>query len=250
MAIIWILMLWMTVYLWNSGDRAKSIEAEWCANALWWVLSNYVYYTLTSRNLRVVLPDGSERADSPSYYYIQLTWWTSNSSHRCTPENIWGWHFCNDILLLYATWYENPESHTNLYRKATIPNTCRNGKPHLWFYRSGWAHTWNIEYIRMNKWFTPRDVQGEKVFYIKDNNWEANESKTQLLTGNIIVVLCTDETCGWRKEIGKWQIDARAQTISFKKCRYYREGEESNLCKTREDCAVYDETDPTLCIEY
>lgn len=251
MAIISILILWMTVYLWNSGDRAKSIEAEWCANALWWALSNYVFYTLTSKNIRVT-PDGDPIP--PTYYYISLTGGNSTAEKKCIPTNIWSGHFCNKILLQYATWYHDPilwDPTHYLYKEVTVNNTCRHGKPEIWFYRDAWDLSWNIDYISMNKWFTPREVNAERVFYLHDVDWiELGEDKEKLLTWDIIVVLCEDESCNWWKQIGKRQVDARSQTISFKRCVYYKSGEEWHMCKTWEDCRVYDSDDPTLCKEY
>lgn len=244
-------MLWMTVYLWTSGDRAKTIEAEWCANALWWVLSNYVYYTLTSRNLR---ENPNSEPISPSYYYIQLTWSIENN---CTEQQALTWNLCRSIILWYATWYDNPDLNIQEYQEVTVNNTCRHGKPHLWFYRSGWAYSWNIDHIRMNKWFTPRDVNAERVFFLHDRGWVGQGGdKEKLLLWDIIVVLCEDETCScsdkWcaRKQIGKRKVDARSQTIAFKKCRYYKEWNEGNICKTREDCIVYSSSDPTSCERY
>ena len=252
-------MLWMTVYLWKSGERAKIIEAEWCANALWSTLWNYVYYTLTSRNLRVKIDDDTEITISPTYYSIELTWWTQTSSKRCIPENIWSWHFCKDIILWYSetTWFITEPPFSG-YQTVNVSNTCRHWKPYLWFYRSWWYHTWNIDYIRMNKWFTPKEVKAEKVFFMHDINWTSDED-SKVLIWDIIVVLCSNDTCQCpdtnkkcepRKQIGKRQIDARSQTIDFKKCRYYFDGENSNICKTREDCRVYSGTDSTVCMEY
>ena len=238
----------MTVYLWKSWERAKSIEAEWCANALWGVLSNYVFYTLTSKNIRIT-PDGDPIP--PTYYYIELTGWNSTPEERCVPANIWNGSFCKKILLQYATWYDDGglwDPTRFLYKEVTVANTCRHWKPEIWFYRTGWSNSWNIEYIRMNKWFTPREVNAERVFFLKDGDVAWEESK--LLVWDIIVVLCEDKTCNWRKQIGKWQVDARSQTISFKRCVYYKDWEEWNMCKTREDCRIYDENDPTLCKEY
>ena len=104
----------------------------------------------------------------------------------------------------------------------------------------------------MNKWFTPREVNAERVFFIKDNGW-TTEDDTKLLTWDIIVVLCADASCectdkSCRKQIGRRHVDARSQTISFKKCRYYED--EWNICKTREDCRVYSGWDITQCLEY
>ena len=248
-------MLWMTIYLWKSGGKAKSIEAEWCSNALWWALGNYAYYTLTSKNLRVKI-NGVEEAISPKYYYIQLTGWTTDPEHKCTPENAFSWYLCKDITLWYATWYfswtYDPDLNIQEYQKINVSNTCRHWKPYLWFYRSWWQHTWDIEFIRMNKWFTPREVNAERVFFIKDNGW-TTEDDTKLLTWDIIVVLCADASCectdkSCRKQIGRRHVDARSQTISFKKCRYYED--EWNICKTREDCRVYSGWDITQCLEY
>ncbi len=248
-------MLWMTIYLWNSGSRAKTIEAEWCSNALWWTLGNYAYFALTSKNLRLT----NNKTFSPTYYYIQLTWWNTNSENRCSFEGALSWFLCNEIILWYATgyfssWVYDPDLNIQEYQKINVSNTCRHGKSHLRFYRSGWQYTWNIEFIRMNKWFTPREVKAEKVFFLKDNSWK-NEDDTKLLTWDIIILLCWDASCSctngicW-KQIGKRQVDARSQTISFKKCRYFFDGTEDNICKTRENCRVYDNDDPTVCKEY
>lgn len=243
-------MLWMTIYLWNSGDRAKSIEAEWCANAIWGTLTNYVYYTLTSKNLR--FPDNS--TVSPTYYYIELTGGTADSTHRCTAENIYSWYFCNQILLQYATWYiQNLDPEHFLYQEVTVSNTCRHAKPNLWFYREWWPSS-DIQYIRMNKWFDPKEVKDERVFFLQ-HSWDVLAQSNKLLTWNIIVVLCTDESCScdnkWcaRKQIGKLRVDARSQTISFKKCSFY-DSEHPNICKTRENCMVYNSEDPTVCEKY
>ena len=230
-------MLWMTIYLWTNWDRARSIEAEWCGNALWGALSNYVYYALTSKNL--TMGDQNNPAH-PTYYYIELTWWSSSPEQRCIPEN--SWSFCDEIIL----WYTEEETPTSIetYENLTVSNTCRHGKPHLWFYRTWWA-SGDIQYIRMNKWFTPREAQAERVFFLQQN-WDTENDK--LLTWDIMVILCSD-TCVWGKEIGKRQIDARSQTIAFKKCKYYFE-ENWKKCKTREDCRVYSGSDPTVCLEY
>lgn len=232
-------MLWMTVYLWKSWDRSKSIEAEWCANALWWTLDNYVYYTLTSRNLR--LTDNLSEAISPAYYFIQLTG-TSNPEKKCIPENIGSWFFCKKIILWYSE--EDIPTEINEYKNVTVSNTCRHGKPHLWFYRAWWT-SGDIQYIRMNKWFTPKEANAERVFFLQQN-WDTEDDK--LLTWDIMVVLCSDDSCEWWKQIGKRQVDARSQTIAFKKCRYYEDN--WNICKTREDCKVYSSSDPTACEEY
>ncbi len=246
-------MLWMTVYLWNSGDRAKSIEAEWCANALWWWLTNFVFYTPTSRNLRFQ-DRPTEKPISPSYYYIQLTWWTATPWTGCIPQNALSWYLCNEIILWYATgyfisWHYNPDQNIQEYKTLTASNTCRHGNARLWFYRSWWQFSWNIDYIRMNKWFTPREVKAERVFFLHDLDWVwKGEDKEKLLIWDIIVVRCPESSCKWRKQIGKRHVDARSQTISFKKCRYY--DDTWNICKTREDCVLYDTDDPTICRKY
>lgn len=243
-------MLWMTVYLWQSGSRAKIIEAEWCSNAIWWALWNYVFYTLTSKNLRFK----DNTTVSPSYYFIQLTGGNSASERPCIPQNAESWYVCKEILLWYVTWnnitLDNP---TVLpYQNITVQNTCRHWKPYIWFYRSGGNLSGNIDYIRMNKWFTPKEVQAERVFFLHDKDW-GNENDKKLLIWDIIVILCGDEECTctaktcW-KQIGKLHVDARSQTIAFKKCRYYEEN--WSYCKTREDCRIYDSDDPTLCKEY
>ncbi len=258
-AIIWILMLWMTVYLWNGHDRATSIEAEWCSNALWWALSNYVFYTLTSRNLRIIKPGQPDETVSPTYYYVELTGGTTDSTHGCSAQNAFSWYLCKQVILWYATgyasWDYDPDLNRLEYETLEVSNTCRHWKPNLWFYRSWWQFSWDIEFIRMNKWFTPREVRAERVFFLKDKNWTTEDNKKPLIW-DIIVVLCEDEQCSctneWcsRKQIGKRHVDARSQTISFKKCRYYHDGTDWNICKTREDCMVYNSEDPTICEKY
>ena len=101
----------------------------------------------------------------------------------------------------------------------------------------------------MNKWFTPREVKAERVFFLHDLDWDwQGEDKEKLLIWDIIVVRCPEASCKWRKQIGKRHVDARSQTISFKKCRFY--ADDWNMCKTREDCRVYSGSDPTVCMRY
>ena len=217
-AIIWILMMWLTVYLWWSWERAKLIEAQWCAISIWWKINNYVFYALTSKNLR--LPDNTVVA--PDYYYIQLTWWNYSWSNNCTIGNYtWNWIFCNELVFWYSTW---DSTIPITYDTYNAKNTCRQNQVDLWFYRSGWT-TSDIKYIRMNKWFTPTSISENKVFFLQQD-WNTESDK--VLEGGIVVVLCTNDECQWGKEVAKRNVDSRTQTISTQKCAFY---DDDNLIK-------------------
>ena len=208
--IIWILIIAMTIYLWWTGERSKIIEAESCANTMWNILNNYAYQTLTSKNLKIW-----DEIVAPKYYFIQLS--GSNSCYNNPNAD-----FCDEFILWYSTW--NAES-PKVYEKYTSLNTCNQNKSNLKFYRSGSS---NIDYLKMNKWFLPTSIHENNTFYMQKND------NTKLLIWDIIIVMCTDNTCSWRKEIWKFRIDARSQTITLNKCKFY---DEDNLkkCKERTD---------------
>ena len=209
----------MTIYLDWTWDRAKNIEAESCANTFLWNINNFLFYTLTSKTLK---SDWNEV--SPNYYTIQLSWWNSNWN-PCNKSNFDGstHRFCNEIVLWYLT---GNESDPTQYQTYTIGNTCQQNRSRLWFYRSG---NQSIKYIKMNKWFSPLTLQDTNVFFIKtisENN--------KLLYWDIIILRCYDNNCDSRRELWKREVDARTQTISYVKCKYYDE-EHLNKCKTFED---------------
>lgn len=217
--ILWILTLWMTIYLDWTWDRAKNIEAESCANSFLWNMNNFLFYTLTSKTLKT---DWGDEV-SPKYYTIQLSWWNSNGeicNKQSFDDN--NHRFCNEIILWYISWNEtNPST----YKTYKIDNTCQQNRSRLWFYRSG-----NDErYIKMNKWFSPLTLQDNNVFFITTNN-----DNNKKLSGDIIILRCYDDKCESRRELWKWEVDARTQTISYVKCKYYDENQ-LNKCKTFED---------------
>lgn len=225
-AIIWILMMWMTVYISWSSERTKIIEAEWCASSFWWIMDNYLFYALTSRILY-----SWNSPISPNYYYIQLTWGTSSSDNSCISSNF-TWDnpiFCNEIVLWYSTWNlwysENPAK----YQSLTIQNTCRQNQSKIWFYRKWLNDSDNIHHIKMNKWFSPTSITDQNVFYLE--KWPTND---KLLLAEIMVVLCSDDECSWHKDVAKWVVDARSQTISLKKCKFYEE-DDPTTCMEREN---------------
>ena len=228
--IIWILMLWMTIYLDWTGERTKVIEAEWCINSFWWILNNYLYYTLTSKNIKVW-----EEDIPPKYYTIMLSW-DSNKSCNSTGS------LCDKILLWYITG-DNSVAYNNIYQTYSIWNTCNQSKIKLWFYRWSWDNNNNNNdnYISMNKWFLPLN-NNDLPFKIKVGN------DNQLLW-YIIIILCIDKNCTSQKQIWRWRVDARSQTIPYEKCRFYDENQ-LNMCKTREGCTVYSGSDPTVCMSY
>ena len=224
-AIIWVLMMWMTVYISWSSERTQIIEAEWCATSLWWVMDNYLYYALTSK----VLSSWNNKI-SPNFYYIQLSWF--NTDENCVSDAFESsWALCNQILLWYSTGelvvWENPA----IYQTLTTKNTCSQNQSRIWFYRSWWDNPQekNIDFIKMNKWFSPTNITDQNVFYIQNRT-----RNNKLLLWEIIIVLCSDDECSWRKQIAKRVVDARPQTISLKKCKFYEE-DDPIRCQERED---------------
>lgn len=225
-AIIWILMMWLTVYLGWLWWRAKIIEGQWCATSLRWEMNNYVFYALTSKNIRL----DDDTVIAPDYYYIQLTGGSSTSSKNCTKANYtWSdWTYCDELVFGYRVWNNLTGNNDNplAYKTYTQRTTCRQNQEKIWFYWSG-----DIKYVKMNKWFSPTSIAERKVFFLQ-GTWTTESDK--YIKGDIIVVLCPDDDCTWGKEVAKRDVDARTQTISFKKCRFYQ-GEDENKCEAREE---------------
>ncbi len=205
---MWLLIMATTVYLGWSEEKRKVIEWQWCAAALWWEITNYVFYTLTSKKLRL----SDTESISPNYYIIYFTW---GDAATCSS-----WHECNKIVFSYSTW-EDP---TNIkdYKTVDITNTCRQNRQNLKFYRS-WTN--NTKYIIMNKWLSPRSISNQEVFYL---SWDSMN-----LSWEIIVWLCLNGDCTDPKQIWKFVADARPQTISLKNCRFYQ-AEDPTKCEERE----------------
>jgi hypothetical protein len=94
----------------------------------------------------------------------------------------------------------------------------------------------NISYININKWFTQWWPNDTRVFYMLN----ADTKKTPLLW-SIIILVCLDNDCKATKEIWKYDIDWRTQTISLNKCAFYKDDDpdttknEANECQTREN---------------
>lgn len=223
-AIIWILMMWVTVYIWWLWERAKTIEAQWCAASLWWQINNYVFNALTSKNLR--LDNGT--IISPDIYQIVLAGGTKTPSKNCSRINYANeWIYCNE-LNFNALWWDV----RYWYRTYNVRNTCRQNQANIWFFWSGLT-TSDINNIRMNKWFAPRSISERKVFYLNQIDPNLSEEENKLTEGDIIVVLCPNNECANWKEVAKYHVDARVQSISFHKCRFYQE--DGITCDARED---------------
>ena len=220
---IWILMMATTMYLWWSDEKRKIIEAQWCMNTIWWQINNYIFYTLTSKNLKI---DGDEI--SPNYYIVEFTWW---SSDYCSSGDMY-----DKINLSYSTG-DTPTNITT-YQTINISNICSKDSK-LRFYRS-WTDT---KYIIMNKWFLPKDINDRNIFYLL---WTWADKK---LLWDAIIWLCINDDCTSPKEIWKFVADARSQTISIRNCKYYDDTDPTK-CKTREGCQVYSGIDTTVCERY
>ena len=214
-AVMWILMMATIVYLTWSDEKRKIIEAQWCSSTLWWEINNFVFYALTSKNLRL----STNNIVSPNYYIVQLTWWTSGCNSVSDR--------CNEIIFSYqnSSWAVL-DNQIQQYDSISVSRNCRWSQPNLIFFWSWWN---NIKYTVMNKWFLPISVTNRKVFYVQE---EWNSDSNKLLIWDIIIALCMTDDCPSPKEISKFAIDARSQTISLKNCKFY----ENNLlsCKERE----------------
>jgi len=219
-------MMWVTVYLWWLWERAKIIETQWCAISFWWEMNNYVFNALTSKNLK--LSDG--KIVSPEQYYIKL-WWNTATKYCSKTNFVSSWIVCNELNFSFK---EPWNIISRQYKKVTIWNTCRQNQANMWLYRIGWT-SWDIKEISMNKWFAPRSINERKVFYLQhDTGNNLGEELNKLTQGDIMVLLCpSSNSCKWGKEVGKFHVDARTQTITFQKCRFYKDDLIS--CEARED---------------
>lgn len=207
-AMLWILFMATTIYLGDSDEKRKIIEAQWCLNTLEWEISNFLFYALTSKDLKI----SDSQSESPDYYIIQFTGWNNTF---CTSEDA-----CDTIDFTYATWDSN---NIKTYKEINSSDTCRHqSKQPIKFYWN-WS---NITYIIMNKWFSATKEK-EKVFYLL--SWNAE----QLLSWEIVTALCLNKECSNPKEIWKFVIDARSQTIYTRNCKYYQDNEPTK-CKKRE----------------
>lgn len=199
-------MLATTVYIGGSDEKRKVIEAQWCANTIWWEINNFVFYTLTSKHLKI----DDNNTISPSHYIIQLTW--------CDDSLL-----CDKIDLSYDT---DNDSTINSYKTISVSNTCHQTKQPLRFQWS-WDTNEKIEYIKMNKWLSPKDINDRNVFYMNLNDGI-------LIIWDIITSVCINNNeCTNPKEIWKFRVDWRSQTISRKNCKFY-DDDDTTKCKERE----------------
>lgn len=237
--VIWVLMMWTIIYLEWSDEKRKVIEAQWCATTMVWWINNYIFYALTSKNLKI---ESVEQPVSPNFYFIKLNWLNSDG-WKCTAKADWKYEkFCDSLEFQYSIW-DTPDDPKWRYKTYSISDTCNiSPSTELRLARSGANLVWNNSpFIVMNKWFSPINLHDPNIFYIK--NWNTNSLKW-----NIIMILCVDSSCSMKKEVSKREIDWRTQTVALANCAYY---EDDNLkCKTREGCTCYSPTDPTECKYY
>ena len=132
--IIWVLMAWTTIYLQWSDETRKVIEAQWCATTIWWYINNFIFYSLTSRNLRI----SASNIISPDIYAIKLADCNSND-------------LCDSI-----EFYGDEEK----YQTINIYDTCNTSQNNLKI-RRGWDEgekPSNDSIIKINKWFSPKKI--------------------------------------------------------------------------------------------
>ena len=218
--IIWILMAWTTIYLQWSDETRKIIEAQWCATTIWWRINNFIFYSLTSRNLNI-----SNNIISPDIYAIKLD--------NCNNN------LCDSLKFFGYKYNEDGNNNEIDYQTYKINDICHTSQDNLKVRRSG-EELSNSSIIKMNKWFSPTRIADKNIFYVDSND-------SHYLTWEIIMILCLDNNCSTKKEVTKRDVDWRTQTISPRNCAYYNE---DRTCKTREGCRVYSDTDITACEEY
>ena len=220
-SVIWILIMWTTVYLWGAGDRRKIIEAQWCANTIWWEIDNFIFYALTSKELGNI--------EAPDNYRIKMKKSDSDKTINCSYKDI-DWenftNYCNELVFY---WNNNGNDGENTYKTITARNTCSQTNQNLRYLRNINSNNYNINYININKWFTQISNNDGRVFYLQGNDDDNNK----YITWSIMIILCLDNDCQSRKEIGKRDVDWRTQMVSLNKCRFYDEGDTSK-CKERE----------------
>ena len=215
--IIWILIAWITVYLWWSDEKRATMEAQGCASTIWGRISNYVFFALTSKNIK---PEDLNTTISPNFYTIGLSWWNSTEAQPCNAINAsWDNILCDKLIFWYSTW---TIWDIELYKEITVRNTCRQNQPNLRFFWSG-ENNDTIKKVVMNKWFTTINLNNSNTFYL---DWWS-------LVGDIIIALCDNDDCYPRKEISKRVVDWRSQTISQYNCGFY--DDEWLKCKEREN---------------
>ena len=208
---IWILMMATTIYLWWFDEKSKIIDWQWCARSIGGEINNFLFYTLTSKNLRLT----ESEVYSPNYYIIEFTWWNGSN---CTSGNM-----CDKINLAFTTWI-NADNNIKPYKTLSVWNTCQQNRQPVRFYRS-WTE--DNSYIVMNKWFIPIEVNNRDVLYIKTNSsWKEK-------VWDVIVWLCLNSDCSSPKQIAKFAVDARSQTITTKNCRFYQ-SDDPTKCRVRE----------------
>jgi len=128
--IIWILMMWTTVYLQWSDDTRKVIEAQWCASTIWGTINNYIFYSLTSKNLRI----SDSEVESPDLYTIKLT--DCNGDHLC------------DSFKFFDYICENGSCNAWEYEKTyNISNTCHASQSKIKVKRESWNDSSEIKWI-------------------------------------------------------------------------------------------------------
>lgn len=240
----------MWSYLWWSTERTKVISAEWCMNTLDGELTNYVFFALTSKTLKTW-----NNFVSPNFYNIYLSSWDTNTltidnkynstdiqNSRCQIQKVDTWYIisdnkCNEIILAYQTWnnISGNLSSTIQYKAISSDKNCRqNNWTELRFY---WLNfTWENsqattgKMISMNKWFVPFSIaiEDQKPFYTMWQN--VNE---RFIYWEILIRFCIDwKNCKWEKDVWKRIIDARSQTITLKKCRFYYD-DYPTICEER-----------------
>lgn len=222
-AIIWMLLTGTTIYLWWQWERAKRIEWQWCTQNINWEISNFLFSALTSKKIEI-----NKKTYDPNYYYIYLAS-REIENKECNTKSEW---YCSDLKFGYSDWedydYKSEIEYISEYKTINSKKTCKNiSQGNKIFFSREWD---NEKIIAINKWFSPnKNNIIENVF----NIFKIEEKNTTATTATIISYFCTSSACNQKKEIAKFDIDSRSQTITLKKCKFYN-SDDSTKCKERE----------------
>lgn len=185
----------------DYNSKTQRYKAETCMNNLNGELQWFMRAAFTSKQLRV----GNTEV-FPNYYNIEFRVWEGE----------------NKIRFLYST--GAIKSIGTEYKSISLNDYCKQKEvsllltgviPPLW-----WDSGKML--IIMNKGFRQVEPQEITTFSI--------DTTVGAFTGSVQFNICVENSC--TKELGRWIIDARSQTISPITCRFYSETN-SNLCEVR-----------------
>jgi len=188
--VIGVLSMGMMTYLGWNDERALMFKAEGCLTTIDGKVQNFLNYALTSKSF-----DFWGTFFSPDYYTILLSGTTNDGYNQ---------------FVLYGS---TGESARQLIHKVSKSDCMNEFDKDFRFVISWTAFSW----IVMSKGFRQVNPKDTFTFALTKESL-----LTGTFTGSIIVKVCMDDS-GCKREIAKWNIDTRVQSIFLKKCLFYKE---------------------------